>query len=413
MADTPNTISTLNGLFKVTYADKIEDLVPDFAILQKRLSFMPADKQNGNYYAQPVNLAHEQGFSYLGDAGSVSTLNDAVAGTMKEAQVKGSELILRAQISYLALSRSTSSSKAFKQASSWKVTDMNNSMRKRLEIAMLYGRVGIGTVESYSSDALVITEGSWAGGIWAGAENSRIDIYQSDLATLRLSADNIRIASVNSDTRTLTLESGHGATPVAGDVVFFYGANSSGTFNEMAGLQKIIQNSTTLFNIDAAAYSLWKGNSVTSAGELTFAKVQDYLSRAVNKGLMEKVIMLVSPKGWAKLNSDMAALRTLDDSYSAAKLENGGESIVYHSVNGQVEIVAHPFVKQGDAFILPLDSVMRVGSLDLSFSVPGFDEQFFNLVQGKNAVELQCLADQAIFIERPAHSVFVTGITYA
>ena len=77
-----------------------------------------------------------------------------------------------------------------------------------------------------------------------------------------------------------------------------------------------------------------------------------------------------------------------------------------------MEVVAHPLVKDGEAFIVPPDSLMRVGSVDLSFGVPGFDEQFFNLVNGYSAVELQCMADQAVFVERPAHCVLLTGITY-
>ena len=70
-------------------------------------------------------------------------------------------------------------------------------------------------------------------------------------------------------------------------------------------------------------------------------------------------------------------------------------------------------IKDGDAFIVPLDSVMRLGSVDLSFGVPGMDETFFTLVANTNAVELQCMADQAIFLEKPAHAVYLSGITYS
>src|SRR5687767_9792920 len=117
-----NTVSSLNGLFKVVYADKLQDLVPDFAILQKKLSFSADEKTLGAHYAQPVNLSHEAGFTYVGSDGGTATLKAAVNGTMKEAQVKGSELILRAQLSYGALSRSAAAGKAaFKKASAWKV----------------------------------------------------------------------------------------------------------------------------------------------------------------------------------------------------------------------------------------------------------------------------------------------------
>jgi len=411
-----NTVSTLNGLFKTVYADKLLDLVPDYAVLQKKIPFVSADKETGNFYAQPVNLSHEQGFTYNGEAGAVVTLNAAINSTMKEAQVKGTEMILRTQIAYTALSRASKAGpKAFKRASAWKVEDMNNSMRKRLEISMLYGQSNIGVVESITSASgsgtITLTAASWAGGMWAGAENALIDSFTN---TTKNNSNNITIVGVNSDTRTLsvTCSGTFSDECAAGDLIFFKGTNSgSSVFTEMAGLQKIIQNSGTLFNIDASTYSLWKGNTVSSVGQLTHAKVQDALARAVNKGLMEPVILLVSPKGFNTLNADLAALRMFDSSYGNEG-KNGFEKLVFHSVNGPVEVVSHPLVKDGDAFILPLDAVMRLGSLDLSFGVPGMDETFFTLVQASNAVELQCMADQAIFIEKPAHAVFLTGITY-
>lgn len=414
-----NTVSTLNGLFKTVYADKLLDLVPDYAVLQKKIPFVSADKETGNFYAQPVNLSHEQGFTYNGEAGSVVTLNAAINSTMKEAQVKGTEMILRTQITYTALSRASKAGpKAFKRASAWKVEDMNNSMRKRLEISMIYGQSSIGTVESITSASgsgtITISAATWAGGIWAGAENAAIDSFTS--TTKNNSGGDIVITAVNSDTRTLsvTCTGTFSNECAAGDLLFFKGTNSgSGTFTEMAGLQKIIENSSTLFNINAGTYSLWKGNTVSSVGQLTHAKVQDALARAVNKGLMDPVLLLVSPKGFATLNSDLAALRMFDSSYSVGEGKNGFEKLVFHSVNGPVEVVSHPLVKDGDAFILPVDSVMRLGSVDLSFGVPGMDETFFTLVANTNAVELQCMADQAIFLEKPAHAVYLSGITYS
>lgn len=430
-----NTVSTLNGLFKVVYADKLLDLVPDFAILQKLVEFVPSDKETGNYYAQPVNLAQEGGFTYLGESGGVATLVTPIAGTMKEAQVKGTEVNLRAQLSYGALARaSKQGEKAFKRASSWKIEDMNNATRKRLEISMLYGRQPLGTVLSTANAGATVnfTVGSWAGGIWAGTEGHNISIVSADGATSRVDAP---IATVVNDSAQITLGSAiqgpNGSTGAlsntqVGDFVYFYGTNySTGTYgngsggggtltnNEMAGVSTIIQNSGTLFNISASSFSLWKGNTVSSVGQLSFGKIQDAVSRAVNRGLMEKVLVLVSPKGWAVLNSDQAALRLFDESYGSSKFENGAEALLFHGPNGILEVRAHPFVKDGDCFILPTESMIRVGSVDLTFGVPGFDQEFFVLVANQNAVEIQCMCDQAVFIEKPAHAVLMTGITYA
>jgi hypothetical protein len=409
---TAANLTDLNGLFKVVYADKLEDLVPDFAILQKRIPFSSAEKELGLLYAQPVNLAHESGFTYTGEAGTVAALNDPKAGVMKEAQVKGSELILRSQLSYKVLSSaSKGGQKAFKKATAWKIEDMNNSMRKRLEIAMLYGQSGVGVVSGTpSANVITITEASWAGGIWSGAEGSVLQAFTDATTSATLRGNNdLTITAVDSDARTITVTDDDEVAD--GDLLYFYGSRLADAFNEMAGLHKIITNTGSLFNIDAGDYSLWKGSTMSSTGVFEFSVLADAVARAANKGLMEKVLCLVSPKAYAVLNSDQAALRVYGA--ESQKGKNGFESLLFHSANGAIEVVSHPMVKQGDAFILPESSVLRIGSVDLTFGIPGMDEDFFQMVPAKNAVEIQCVGDQAIFLEKPAHAVFVTGITYS
>ncbi len=51
-----NTTGTLNGYFKETYADKLQDLIPDGVKLLNKIDFMSKDKQPGNLYHQPVIL---------------------------------------------------------------------------------------------------------------------------------------------------------------------------------------------------------------------------------------------------------------------------------------------------------------------------------------------------------------------
>lgn len=411
MADSASTYTTMSGMFKVIYADDLKDLIPKAAVLQNLVKFASSDKQTGNYYAQPVVVTSEAGFTYNGSEGAVVTLADAVNGVTQEAQVKGTEVILKAQLAYTVLSRAAQAgTRAFKKATSFKVEDMNDSIRKRLEISMLYGQVGVGTVSSLASQVITLTDAGWAGGIWAGSENHFIDVYQADLSTVRQAG--LQISAVNSDDKKLTVV-GTTTGIVSTDVIFFKGTNSAGTFKEMAGLQKIISNTGTLFNISAATYSLWKGNNISSVGELTFAKLQDYVARAVNKGLMDDVTALVSPKTFAKMNSDQAALRVFDSSYSKSKAENGSDSITFYGTNGKIELVAHPYIKDGDGFILPLKLVRRVGSTDVTFQIPGVDgEQFFKMGNNTNAVEFQCMTDQALFIEKPAHCIYLSGITH-
>lgn len=51
-----NTVGTLNGFFKETYAEKLGELIPDGVKLLNKIKFMSKDKQPGNLYHQPVIL---------------------------------------------------------------------------------------------------------------------------------------------------------------------------------------------------------------------------------------------------------------------------------------------------------------------------------------------------------------------
>jgi hypothetical protein len=412
---------TLNGLFKQVFADKLLPLVPEFAILQKLVSFADAEKV-GRYYSQPVVVSSEAGFTYLGISGAVSSLNNPLAGQIQEAQVYPSELNLRAQLSYASLTRAAEKGpRAFERESKFKVEDMNGAVRKRLEIAMLYGQSGIGTVSTSTYDGstytnVVLTDASWAGGIWAGMEGAMIDSWNGT-SRRNGAVTPLVIAKVNASTKTLSFSADQTSNVAAGDVLFFYNSRTGATsYNEMAGLQTILSNtSSSLFNIDASLWSLWQGNSVTSAGNLSLAKLQLWVALAVNRGLMEKVAVFLSPKGWAQLANNEAALRMYDRSYSSKQAENGFEALRFHSQNGLMEIYSHPMVKDGDCFILPVEMLTRIGSVDLTFGRPGVDGEetvYFDRVPGTTALELQAMCDQAIFLPKPSHGVFATGITY-
>ena len=61
-----NTVSSLNGLFKEVYADNLADHRPKSFKLQNHIDFITAEKRNGNNYNQPIQVAHEHGFTYSG-----------------------------------------------------------------------------------------------------------------------------------------------------------------------------------------------------------------------------------------------------------------------------------------------------------------------------------------------------------
>ena len=61
-----NTVGTLNGFFKETYADRLAELIPDGVKLLNKIKFMSKDKAPGNLYHQPIILGLEHGVTFAG-----------------------------------------------------------------------------------------------------------------------------------------------------------------------------------------------------------------------------------------------------------------------------------------------------------------------------------------------------------
>lgn len=400
-----NTVGNLNGLFKEVYADKLKELIPDGVKLLNMIKFMSKDKQPGNLYHQPVVLGLEHGITFASSEDDAFALQPAIAGAIKDAQVRGSPAVLRSILGYTAASRAAQGgAQAFMDATKFVVGNMLRSMVKKIEIEMLYGQMGYGVVASALSNTVTVSTPEWAPGIWAGSENMPIEIRNAAGTTIRGSA---QITSVNMDTRVLTLSSTIPGV-VATDVIWHKGAYG----NEFVGIHKVLTSTGTLFNIDTSTYNLFKGNEYDAQnGALSFAKLNQSIARAVEKGLESKVTALVNPRAWANMLNDQAALRKYDGSYSRNKAENGSESLVFFSQNGEIEIVPSIYVKEGYAYILYAEDWARVGSSDVTFQRPGADGRFFRDLENASGYELRCYTDQAIFCASPGKNVLIKNIT--
>lgn len=397
-------VGNLNGFFKEVYADKLQELIPEGLKLVNMIKFIGKEKQGGNLFHQPVILGMEHGVTFASSDDDAFNLNPAVAGQIKDAQVRGNPMVMRSLLGYSAASRSVGGKNAFMDATKYIVANMLRSMSKKLEIHLLYGQIGYGTVASATTTVVTITTAEWAPGIWAGGEGMPIEIRD---VTGAVSRGEFTIASVDMDLRTITLNaSAQAAGVVSTDVIYHKGAFG----NEFAGIHKILTNTGTLFNISAAQYNLWKGNTYPSSGALSFAKLTKAASRPVEKGLDSKLTFFVNPRGWADLLNDQAALRMYDQSYTTAQLQNGAKSLKFHSQNGELEIIPSIYIKEGYAYGLSLEEFMRVGSSDISFKRPGYGDEFFRDLENAAAYELRLYTDQAVFCMAPGKSVLVSGV---
>lgn len=396
-----NDLTTLNGLFKETYAKKLENLIPEGTPLLNDIDFASRQQQPGNFYHQPVILGLEHGVTFGGPGDGAFTLNSAVAGATQDAQVRGNQMVLRSVLSYSAASRSNGGEpKAFEDATKFLVSNMMRSMAKKLEIELMYGQMGYGTVASVSSNTITVTTAEWAPGIWAGANGMPIEIRDVAGTTSRGEAV---VSTVSLSGRTITLNAMPAGT-TATDVIWHKGAYG----NEFAGVHKIITNTGTLFNIDAGTYDLWKGNT-SSAGSaaLSFAKIQNAIAKAVEKGLEQSVKVYVNPTAWANLLTEQAALRMTDSSYSTVTSENGSQRIKFFGQNGEVEIVPSIYVKEGYAYILCTDDFLRIGSSDITFKRPGKGDEFFRDLENAAGYELRAWTDQALFCFAPGKNTLI------
>jgi hypothetical protein len=333
------------------------------------------------------------------------SLNAPISGKMQNAQVRGAPMVLRSVLGYTAAARSQSNKGAFKDATKLLVGNMLKSLSKKLELTLLYGGSGIGKVSSVSGQVITITAAEWASGIWIGSENMPIDIYTS-ANVLRVAS--LTVSAVDITNKTITVV-GSLTGVIATDVIFHAGANGV----ESTGLHTMISQSTgTLFGINLASYSAFKGN-VFSAGSaaLSFTKLTSAAAMAAERGFEGKLTAIVSPKTWANLNSDQAALRKYDASYSQVKAENGVRALTFYSQNGEIEIVPSLNCKEGFAYLVSIDDLQRVGSSDISFNRPGMgNQQFFRDLDSAAGYELRAISDQALFTSKIAHNVVITGI---
>jgi len=403
-----NSVGNLNGFFKEVYADKLHELIPEGLKLVNLIKFVSKDKQGGNLYHQPVILGAEHGVTFASSDDDAFNLNPAVAGVIKDAQVRGNPMVMRSLLGYVAASRAAGGKNAFMDATKYLVANMLRSMSKKLEIHLLYGQKGYGAVSAAVGTLVTIATAEWSPGIWAGAEGMPIEIFDATGVTSR---GEFVITAISMDNRTITTNaSAQVAGVVATDVIYHKGAFG----NEFAGIHKILETQTgTMFNISVSQYNLWRGNNYPVGGALSFQKISKATSRAVEKGLDSKVTCFVNPRGWSDLLNDQAALRMYDQSYSPAQLQQGAKSIKFFSQNGEIEIVPSIYVKEGYSYLLCMEEWMRIGSSDITFKRPGQGEEFFRDLENAAAYELRLYTDQCVFCMSPGKNVLLTGVVNA
>jgi len=406
-----STKTSLETAFKYVSEKSLNDLKPNSSILQDLAGPLKASDQLGRKFLWPVCLSYELGFTF-GD-GSAFTYEAAVAGAYDEIEIDPNPVVLRSRLSIEAADRMAKSDKAVLNHVALRSGQMKMSLSKVAEIDSMYGRsaVGIGVISasSVSTNAtLTLTNATWAPGIWSGLEGARLESRNSGGTLINTNADLI-IVSVSHDNKQVVV-SGNStdlAALAAAQRLFFKGQFANG----QQGVHTQLTATGSIFGIDNSVYGLWKGNSHDAAGALTISKVLKGSAKAVSKGgLDEDCVLLVSPVTFEGLNSDIAALRSQDSSYKTEKSEQGVQGIVYHAQFGKVEVIAHPFCMEGFAYLIPKKALRKVGSTDITFGIPGKNEEVFEVLESVAAYQMCGRYSFQMFLAQPAKCVIFTGI---
>lgn len=422
-------MANLTGLFYEKYADDVETLYQSVSILKKDFAFIESKSQNGGNYNQPVIVSPEQGFTYAAPSATPApvAMNGAISLQMVNAQVAPFQMMARCVLDYETANRSLSN-RAFEPAALLQMSNVLEQANTRLELSLLYGQEGLGKTASVTgvtatTTNVTFTAPTWSDATWGSALNASVQFWTAAGVLIGTGADSVfTVTRVTTGTRVVQVSgTAAGVTALnaaaAGADVFFFGTRTgAAVFNEMPGLSKLATNSGILFGIDAGAVDLWKGNSYDVAGPLTLAKLQAAVAVAVGRGLKQDVKVYISTAAWAGLLTEQNALRRYDDSYGSKTVRAGAENIEFFSQNGKMEIVPHPYVKAGDAFIAPPSKLRRVGSTDITFTVPGPDgkkKDMFQDLQDAAGYQYKLYSGQTLFCSAPATLVKLTGITAA
>ena len=409
-----NTPTSLVGDFKNLYQESgLVEAIPTWAICQDRFKFEEAQSL-GQYYVFGVILQKEQGATYAPSSGSGSgavTMNASVAGYVGQALVEGYAIYMRSRLSYDAAAKaSRAGKKAFAQAYGAILKNLKESHQYRLECSLLYGRVGLGTVSGNSTGVLTITSATWATGIWAaGLKDAILEAFTTTAASATQHDTDLTVSAIDVANKTVTV-TGTSSSVVAGDILYFKGARTTTGWTETPGLDAILPNSGTLFNISAASYDAWRSQSYAVGGNLSMTAILQASSVGMSYGL-EGGILFVAPEKFAQLGLDEAALRRYVNDSDAKNTNRGVRGVDFMLGPVSIEVMAHPLIKQGTPLLIPESYVRRTGATDITFDMPGSGDVMQVQVTDTTAIEIRTMSDQAIFLEKPAQAVRLTGVT--
>jgi len=427
----PGTQSTLLGDFKERYAPKWQTLFEQASPLTKRFLFQ-AGTAVGNKYHQPVDVANEQGFTQAaqGVLPTSATYVQPLAGQSQDAQVTPYQIHGRAAVAYEAEYSSLSGAQAFLDANKLVMKRLTLGAAKRHEWGIINGQEGWlksdgTTIATGATRTFIGTADTFAAGAFIGAIGMPVQLFLDSggsptgsglFTNATASANDLPyISAVNYDTHTLTITVPNTSDQsVALTSTYWVFPWIPSYTSEMPGLGKISSNTGSLFNVDASVYPEWAGNIFSSVGILDIAKVLEVHGQMAPwfPMLGMKTLTIIPPKAFEVLNTDQAALRQYDVSYTD-QAKNGFQGMRFNTQVGTTELIAHPMCRNSRAHVCVEEETIRIGATEHTFITRGKSGDVL-VVESSNspAGEMRDFISLALFCEAPRHTAILSGLTY-
>jgi hypothetical protein len=433
--------ANLIAMFTQRYGAFIDPL-PEEDSIASFATWVPPQSRLGNQYNFPLQGSLEHGQT-ADISGNAYTLNASVPMTLVNAIIDGFDFAMTADIPYSDMLRARNgvsqggggAAASYFKPLDLKVKGLMRSSTLYRELFLLYGP---GTAATITSDIgqlrassflvsggpnynntplLAFTGASWIPGMWTLMKNAKLEVLNSAGTALIGSPNYVVVDSVPDPSvgQVLLSSSSTNSAAVAASHRFL----PFGWYQKCCvGLQGILNNTGSLFNISAASYSFWKAVPFAVGGALSRAKIFNVCSRLFPNGLDQGATMFVSSAAFADLAEETVSIGT-GATQSAVQMYTGnGEQatkrvgtnkLIYISPVGDIEVRLHKFMKQGIAMLFGNGLVKRGGAADVTFRGDG-NQYFLQELNQQAGYQIRCVSNQAVFIETPMQCAIFTGI---
>lgn len=384
----------------------------------------------------------------IGGRQRAPSLRKPVAARGVQPAINGTQLIIRAQMGYLAKWQTLQTEQAFEEAMVAERRQLELSLRLYIEILLMYGRHewGLAKVDAVDNvnKKVSITAPSWSPGLWGQLINSRVDIVLPTVTnnvatayTARAGASDLQVDHIvdTASAREVWFTNPNEDTGIVpdlslvqqGDIIILNTALTAAAIQEGFGLLAIFQQQagTSHTGVNLSTVYQLQPNHYDAVGDvLDFGRILSATNQVIPKGGHGTFYALVPPHVHTALDTQMAGFRRTDSSYSSKKFVNGVEGIELVGQAGTTIVTPHPFMMDGKALILPVKqtppmvegqvnpdlkgvNIRRVGEVEAAYAYPGGEPMEIPFLQDVAADERRGYSSQAPLVSAAGHGVFV------